>query len=495
MKSLLNTTDRRRIELLELLFLSPGQLTLREISNQLNSSVRVIREDIKFMDQRQCNLYCQIVSDDKGVSAKFKDSFGIDKIAEIILKDSIAFNIIEHLFYVEATSLEELAIEFHISPTTAHRELREINELLADKFSLHVASKPIRITGDENLIRSFYLQYFAERSSLLDWPFEDVDEYKLEEFLKVFFELVGRSTEFSMFRNVKLTVAIALRRYRQGYRIAKHSTILDEAFDELYEKLNNNHIYHHLLKVPITLELLNELFYKYTIGGFFYSYKELLRASIDEEKTTHSYILLTYILDNLSTKFNLPLPNKEELIYNLHSTAILGVHEINAVHLVYDSKSSIHQFVERYHTEFYKDSQEYLKDYLSKIHNNRSPLNLKHLLYTLFSHWRLLFKELNRRMSIYKAAIISSNDIYHSHMLKDVLDTHFNQNQLETSVIAPEAIDKNTLEQLDYDIIIANFTLPDLKDKKSFYVDNMPSYNDIQKIKKYIHFQKINEGN
>lgn len=489
MKNLLHNTAKRRVDLMNLFFVSSNRLSLKELSNQLNSSLRIIREDIDFLSKPPYNQYVHFDINDKGILAEFKDNVGLDKLAEFTLQEAVIFDIIEHLYYVGITTLEELANEFHLSLSTVYRELKKLNDEIADKFNLKISFKPIQIIGDESMIRSFFLQYFSERYSTLIWPFKDVDEKKLETFLKFFLDIVGRPIEFAMFKNVKLTAMISAQRYKQGFRVVKYRTMLDDVFEDPYKKMPDSHLF----KTALTSELLNELFYKYVTDDFFYSYEDFLETATQQGETTQSFMLLTYILDSLSQKFNLPIPNKEELIYHLHSTAVLDTQEINAVYLLYDAKNNFHNFVKVYHPEFYKDSWQYFKEYQSKVHNNHSSTNLKHLLYTLFSHWESLFKELNRRERVYKAVVISSNDNYHSHMLKDILDIHLSENQLEISALTLSSIDVNALKRLNCDIIIANFTLPDIEKKKCFCIDNMPSYNDIQKIRRFIHFQKLQD--
>lgn len=487
MKQLLNNTARRRIELLELLYTSSRWLSFNELSNQLNSSIKVLREDVVYLNNPPYNKYFYIDISDKGVSILFKDNSGTDKVAELILKDAIIFDILEYLYYNNGTTLEALATQFHLSTSTVHRELKSLRVLLADKYNLQVTFKPIRLTGDESMIRSFYLQFFSERYSPFSWPFKYIDEKELEDLLKVFINLTGRPIESAMFRNIKLSAAISFQRYKQGFRITNYTTNIDD----LIAKLPDTHMLHQSFNLKPKPELLNEIFHQYITENFFLSYNDFLEAATHNNQITHSYISLTYILDHLSQKFNLPISNKEDLIYHLHSTAVLNAQEINAMYLIYDTKSSIHKFVKTYHPDFYKEARLLIKDYLSRIHNNDTSINLNHLLYTLFSHWKSLFIELHRKLCKFKVIIISSNDNYHSLMIKDILNLHLNEYSLETSVFTMEVIDIKALTKLECDVIVANFTLPDIEGKKCFYVNDMPSYKDIQKIRRYLNLQRI----
>lgn len=487
MIDLLNKTTSRRIKLLKYLFYSQARLSFKEISIEMRCTVKVVRGDLDFLSTDFFNQYFEIDINNLGILATFQDNVGPDILAEFILNESVSLDIIEYIFKVERTTLEELADEFHLSVSTVYRELKDLNITLSREFDLHITSKPIRIMGDEYDIRRFYLQYFSEKYSMFSWPFEDIDEYILEELLKSIFKFFGRPLELVAFRNVKMTVAISFRRFTQGFKIINHNTILNESFEELCSIFPRNIDLNKLFGRALTPELLNEVFHTYVTDKFFLNYNDFVKAARIDQNIAQSYLRLSYILDTLSNTYDIQLHNKEDLIYHLHSTAVLDTYEINADPLFHNNKDNIHQFMKENHPEFYEDSKRLLNEYLMNIHHKNVHKNLNHLVYTLFSHWTSLFIEFHKKMKMYKVVIISANDYYHGHMMKDFLDVHLCNSNVEFSIIDTPSLNLRTLEELECDFIIANITLPKLKDKKCIYVDSLPSYKYVEKIKKAIN--------
>ena len=61
-----------------------------------------------------------------------------------------------------------------------NRYIQKINNSLKKKFDFQISKKNLQFIGNEQDIRFFFVQYFAEKTGFFEWPFDFVDEASLE---------------------------------------------------------------------------------------------------------------------------------------------------------------------------------------------------------------------------------------------------------------------------------------------------------------------------
>ena len=82
---------------------------------------------------------------------------------QFYLANSVHFQVLEYLFFHPHTEMEEILEHFFMSYPTFYRTIRRINRWFNGLYNIQVSTKPLAITGNENEIRFFFGQYFAER--------------------------------------------------------------------------------------------------------------------------------------------------------------------------------------------------------------------------------------------------------------------------------------------------------------------------------------------
>ena len=113
MRSLLTTSDRRRLELIELLLEANDWMTIEQVAVQLASSVRNIKEDITYFRKHFPEI--GIETGQYMMRIMMDHSIGIQEAYRLILKETLIFQLLEEIFFIETYSIDDLAGILHTS--------------------------------------------------------------------------------------------------------------------------------------------------------------------------------------------------------------------------------------------------------------------------------------------------------------------------------------------------------------------------------------------
>ncbi|MCU5527523.1 helix-turn-helix domain-containing protein [Bacillus cereus] len=170
MRSLLNNNLRRQLQFLELLYEQDGWHTLGVCSQRLNCSERILREDIKLINQEFQPF--QIDTSIKGIMLTYPSQYSIDFIYQKVLSVSPEFSFIERIFFDERYDIETIAEQLFLSVSTLRRIITKWNVYLA-QYEIYISTNPCKIMGNEQNIRSIMVHYFYEKYGVTHTPFED----------------------------------------------------------------------------------------------------------------------------------------------------------------------------------------------------------------------------------------------------------------------------------------------------------------------------------
>ena len=84
---------------------------------------------------------------------------------------------------------EHLAESLDISLPSLRKKIADINKTLDGTYRFKLKVTPISIIGNEKDIRFFFSQFFHEAYNFLDWPFEEVKEENINDFVSFFINL------------------------------------------------------------------------------------------------------------------------------------------------------------------------------------------------------------------------------------------------------------------------------------------------------------------
>ena len=91
----------------------------------------------------------------------------------------------------------------------------------------------MKFIGNEQDIRFFFIQYFAEKTPFFEWPFDFVDEASLEKILVDLFKSSNFPQSFEGFRVFKMIFTVNFFRAYQGHLVQNF-----ESKDKFYDYYN-----------------------------------------------------------------------------------------------------------------------------------------------------------------------------------------------------------------------------------------------------------------
>lgn len=134
---------------------------------------------------------------------------------------------------------------------------------------------------------------------------------------------------------------------------------------------------------------------------------------------------------------------------------------------------------------FYNQLLDGMRKYRRLLDRPLTDNGLYYFIYNLLTFWKNIVPELRRKFEKITMLIISDGHISHSRMIKDLIEYELNK-QLVIDIYTDVHLSLDRLENMNYDIVISNFSIPHLQSGKNVYIENVPTHKDIGHIKKVI---------
>lgn len=486
MRDILSRTQLRRLELIEKFFYHSNWIDIKNLTIDFKQSERTIHNDVLMINSDY--PYIEITRVNKHYRMKISPEYDIQKIYQDILNNNIILNIIEELLYRPIKTLNEMSQEFYVSSSTLYRNIAHINPILKKKYNIQLSNTPYELKGLETDIRYFYAQFISEKYPVQVWPFKGIDEYELQEFILYFSDSVGIQLDFASLRLVKIITAINILRLLQGHYI---ETVKTDTTD-LLKKIEHLESYQHqknYLKdnfgFILDEDLFDQIFVSYTQEDFLYTFEDLIQKAQGNSYIKKSIDQLKDILVAISKDFDLPIPNRKQLLLDMHNTSHLEKQEINSNYILYDRKGDFARSLETLCPKFFKRIKSDIIKYRKEINQSEDPIMINHLIYTLFTHWEDLTVGLERKKQAIYILVISDYDARHSKMLVDTVN-YFTSEQVIVEAIAEMNIDFEAIEASKYDIIVSNFHLENNANMPHVYVKDIPTEENFDELNNLI---------
>lgn len=484
MRRLLNQTENRQLLLAEILQDNENWITLFELSKILGCSVRVLKDDLAHFKNNITEL--PIETSNNGIRLNKVNNRGLKRLYQYILYHSTAYNLLEIIFLEDRISVVNLIERLYVSSSTIYRLIDQINEIMEER-NFKIETNPCRIVGSESEIRYFFYNYFHEKYSGLEWPYINLDENGVDLFLKFFIDFSHMETDFAYYNIFKTVSAVNLMRYKQGYFI-DHSDILIN-FDEIIPDLSpyqedfayfeaNNH-------VKVNNTLIQQIFTPYISEKFSLNYERLIEKTKVQQDLSIEVTFLNDMLENLSKTHQLSLKNKETVLINTINAAYLEYKEPRSGYILHNYNQEFALKIKSEFPHFYEDLYQSTKNFRKIMKKPLTDDGIYFIMHIIFIFWEDLLPELRRKFDKIKILVISDCHVSHSETIKDVIEYEFNE-QIVVDVFSEMKLDHDVLKQLPYDLIVANFPLPALENQRTVYVEDLPTFFDLAKIRKQV---------
>ncbi|MBO0452539.1 helix-turn-helix domain-containing protein [Candidatus Enterococcus murrayae] len=195
LRRLLKRDSQRQLQLIELLYYSPHPRSSEELMTTIQCTLPILLSDIRAINKQ--SDYYKINNENSLYSLELKDNATLDVFISTMLTNSMAFKILEVIFYEDCYSLIELSKRLFCSLSTAQAFMINLQTVLAG-WKMTILRRPYRLAGNEVAIRHLFFLYFSEKKA----------ERESTPFSSEFFQF-GDEIIRSMIANNKLEVSLA----------------------------------------------------------------------------------------------------------------------------------------------------------------------------------------------------------------------------------------------------------------------------------------------
>ena len=471
MRDLLSKKSHRQLELLELLFENKRWFHISEL---VHCTERSVKDDLSHVRSSFPDLLFH--SSTNGIRIINTDDSDIEMVYHHFFKHSTHFSILEFVFFNEGCDTDSICREFYISSSSLYRIIRHINKIIKKQYRFEISLNPVRITGNEIDIRYFFAQYFSEKYYFLEWPFEDFSVEPLCKLLALVYKETAFPVNFATQRMLKLLLVTNLYRIKFGHflEVEKNSfnnqllefLMQEDEMEDIIKKFEIEY------NISLTKEVIGQLFVSYFQKMFFIDEKVFLKSTMTDSYVKKSYHLLGELVDQVSREYNIKVDNKDNLIWHLHNTAHLHRQELSTEFILFDQKGNTIKNFQNIFPRFVSEVKEGIEHYLEALDMDCNSMKVNHLSYTFITHSKHLVLNLLQNQPKLKVLVMSNFDQYHAKSVAETL-AYYCSNNFELEVWSELELSLESLKESPYDIIISNFIIPPIENKRLIYSNNV----------------------
>ena len=455
MDILLSETEQNLLMLLEELTKHQDLIEIPVLAEKLNFSIEELQDRLFKLEQLFPNLL--IRSTKEGIQLQFEARNSLDpRIA--IFEQSEIYSFLNCLFFKEEQSLDQICQDLMISCERVQEIIQHLNTKLPQHYGISIQPSPLNMMGAEEDIRTFYLDYFSQSYSFLDWPFPSISEESLTNLIQLFLNAQQVSPNLSSLRQIKYTLAINLERFNKRHLIENPTPLLTSHYSTL-------------IQIPQFEENIKKIAKKLHFEPKKETLEQLFSNPVKSPQITNnpsngalgnihhiqkSYRLLSKILEELAKEFHLQIENREELIWLLHYTAQSDFFHLLSNQSLDRQKS---QILSSYQVEFpklFEVSKSKFQTYLAEIGLESHPSKLQELVYAFSIQGQRILVQLLQKLPKIRVLVISHLDSEHAQNLIDTL-SHYGNNLYLFDPWEKSSISSSIFNQIPHDIVITTF--------------------------------------
>lgn len=486
MRELLKTTDRRRLEVIEVLIDLDGWISLEELAEKANTTTRNLKGDLTYFRERYPEI--GIESSYQGVRLIMNASTGMQEFYRMMIRDNLYFQLLEEIFFNEKYTVEDLAERLHTSPSTVYRAIETLNNYFA-QYHCTIESNPCRIVGDETYIRNLYKTYFKEAYSIFEWPFRLYNEADVDNNIHRVSSMLFKSNpseaniiDFAFYRAIKLMVLVHVTRFHHQHRI--NTDLVESRIVKILLKVARNFAFPKYIKSitgePFSVDYIYQVFYPYLTKDMAFNTKSLDKIRNKNSRVDTAIRHLENSLHMLSEELDIPIQT-EHLMVALYGTSVLEEHDANSMHIFYDRNLLFNKRIHRHFPHTHQRLYDIVKQFRSDLGLSDHEEKVQYMVYTLFTNWENLLSDLYTHYQRTKVLVLSDANFAHASLIKNLLSIEL-ANNVVIDNYSGKTISIEALDSMDYDLIVSNFKLPELNNKESVVLGHYLTSQDIQRI-------------
>lgn len=459
MRELLGEKDNRRLHLIENIYLKPG-IELSDLADSLGYSIMQTQIDIGFLNELIDPLYIEVTRDKK-CFLEIPEALSTRVIYSRLLASNINFKVLESMLLNDFATYDQMAESLYISVATLKRVINFINDCF-QKHDVYIKTRPLRIEGNENNIRAFFLFYLNERyiDDELSLPMSiqtfasELSDHYLRKFPK-------DTHNYSSVRRLKMYVSVSLLRETKAKNLNMqdlYSGSLKELIEIDVASYKNALLFKQVFKFDLNSEVYTRLFSYYLNDYRAFSIRDLNERVLKSNINKELYNQIIKVIKNISATFNIPIPNEDYLYYKLYNLMIVSKRISITPYAIYPNRKIFLLFNKSIPKDILNEARTIYNDVFSEI-MNRNEAYFYEFIYILVTHWEGFYKTVSSQATPCKIALFFNSDMEHMRYMQDELKFQFNHK------VKVELLDIQNLKELEaaskaYDLLIVNFVIP-----------------------------------
>lgn len=453
--NLLDSTTERRMKLLETMIFYDHWISSSSLAKICRTSARTINNDLQFLKLNYPEYFTIETSKQHGVRLQPTTYFRLEVFYRHLMNETSVFQLIEGLFFHPEYSTQQWQDHLFLSSSSFYRLMKRIDNALSEfNITFHHGFK----SDSELALRYFFSNFFTEKYSYFEWPFDFEREpiikgvKKIAEYIQknYFHNTDYYNLDSKQLLHISMLIATSVVRIRGGYKVDLSDRVVK--FD--WQKLADD-FYDHPGELDFTKHLSREEFYDliYTLFAFMMTWE-----SHEEYETVNKEI--AQFIQNFSNRIDIPITIKELnriryiMINKYASYKVFPYDE----HILFNQPRFIGQLIHEIYPKLFESLVNDLEELSSKT-NFPWMKDLSEIIFWFIVKWPSLTQLLRTKHQKIKAVVISDLGKEHQDYLINTLDNIFSD-FIETSSYEHNIFNlEKQLAQLDhdYDLIILSF--------------------------------------
>lgn len=482
---LLKAKERRQLEIIEFLLETTDWITITELSTKFNCSTRVIKADIA--ELRVSHPELEFEASYLGIKLIKDSMIGVQEIYKRVINNTLAYQLLEEIFFDETLTVEQLADILFVSPSTIYRTITQINEYFKANYDCYVEANPCRFIGNEQNIRLYYRTFFSEKYTIFEWPFRGTDEEEINSIFDKVLTLVSDDMplDFAYYEDIKLVVMVNRIRYRHNHLLEKPEGESDTL--NLILKVFSSVIVPLGFKVPgsISKEAFYQVFGPYVKKDVPRTFRQLAKVRKRSDARGKALSFLHESLVKCAEQWKVSI-DINYVTLGVINMAVNAKDIINSDFLLFDRNKYFVMTFAKHFPDFYEAIHSIIVTFLEMLDIEPEEITINYILFTLIFYWYNLIPEYIERQLTVPIIILSDKHYFHSKFLKNILELQLPQT-ISIEIITQRSFNLNDVKQSEHEIIISTFPLVPIDNKEVIIIHDYPTEQDVANIKEAIH--------
>lgn len=215
LRALMKRETIRCLQLVEKLYYATDALSSEQLMAVLACSRPTLISDIHFLNE--ANLPFRITKTNGLYTINFESHATIDTVYAYFLHSGLEFQTIESLFFEKNYSIQAAALHLNCSFSNMQRYLQSSKHLLR-VWGFSVCHRPLRVVGEESLIRRFFFLFFKEsQKTVADYGFSQTLIASLDQFIQQLLVENDQTNDLAVHSQLLHSFLIALYRQKRGH--------------------------------------------------------------------------------------------------------------------------------------------------------------------------------------------------------------------------------------------------------------------------------------